>query len=116
MDIWQRGAASITATTSGAYTADGWIVLPAGASVTAQQAGGRALTKNSLQIFGAASVTDLSVKQRIESNIAAALAGQTVTVQAQIYNNTGGSITPLLSVKHAGSQDNWTSPTTDVDE
>jgi hypothetical protein len=86
MDVWQRGAAPIGVTTSGAYTADGWIVLPAGASVTAQQAGGRALTKNSLQVFGAASVTDLIVKQRIESNIAAALAGQTVTVQAQIGN------------------------------
>ena len=37
MDIWQRGTSSLTATTSGAYTADGWIVLPTGASVTCSQ-------------------------------------------------------------------------------
>ena len=114
MDVWQRGTGPITITTSGGYGADGWIVLPAGASVTAAQTGGRLLTKNSLQVTGAASVTDVIIKQRVESLIAAALCSQTVTVQAQVYNNTGGSITPLLTVKHAGSQDVWTSPTTDV--
>lgn len=114
MDVWQRGTSSLTATTSGAYAADGWIVLPAGASVTASQAAGRLLTKSSLQVTGASSVTDLIIKQRIESLIAAAFCSQTVTVQAQVYNNTGGSITPTLTVKHAGSQDSWGSPTTDV--
>jgi Major tropism determinant N-terminal domain len=114
MDVWQRGTSSLTVTTSGSYTADGWIVLPTGASVTAAQAGGRLLTKNSLQVTGATSVTDLIIKQRIESYIAAAFCSQTVTVQAQVYNNTGGSITPTLTVKHAASQDVWTSPTTDV--
>ena len=114
MDVWQRGTSSLIATTSGAYTADGWIVLPSGASVTASQAAGRLLTKNSLEITGAASVTDVIVKQRIESLIAAVFCSQTVTVQAQIYNNTGGTITPTLTVKHAGSQDIWSSPTTDV--
>ena len=114
MDVWQRGTGSVTVTTAGAYVADGWIVLPTGASVTAAQAGGRLLTKGSLQVTGATSVADLIAKQRVESLIAAAFCSQTVTVQAQIYNNTGGSITPLLTVKHAGSQDNWTSPTTDV--
>jgi Major tropism determinant N-terminal domain len=114
MDVWQRGTGPITISTSGGYAADGWIVLPAGASVTAAQAGGRLLTKNSLQVTGATSVTDVIVKQRIESLIAAAFCSQIVTVQAQVYNNTGASITPLLTVKHAGSQDVWTSPTTDV--
>jgi hypothetical protein len=114
MDVWQRGTSALTATTSGSYTADGWIVMPTGASVTAAQAGGRLLTKTSLQVTGAASVTDVIVKQRIESLMAAAFCSQTVTVQAQIYNNTGGSLTPLLTVKHAGAQDNWSSSTTDV--
>jgi hypothetical protein len=36
MDIWQRGTAAITVTTSGAYAADGWVVVPTGAGVTAQ--------------------------------------------------------------------------------
>ncbi|MGO9768231.1 MAG: hypothetical protein ACLPSW_01495, partial [Roseiarcus sp.] len=51
-DVWQRGAASLTVTTSGQYTADGWFVLPAGASVAVAQATGRSLTVNSLQITG----------------------------------------------------------------
>jgi hypothetical protein len=114
IDVWQRGNGPITISTSGAYTADGWIVLPSGASVAAAQAAGRLITKNSLQVTGAASVTDVVIKQRIESYIAAAFCSQTVTVQAQVYNNTGGAITPTLTVKHAGSQDVWTSPVTDV--
>ncbi len=113
MDLWQRGT-SMTVTTSGGYTADGWIVLPTGASVTAAQAGGRLITKNSLQVTGAASVTDLIVKQRIESLIAAAFCSQTVTVQAQVYNGTGGAITPKLSVNRATGQDNGTYTNVDV--
>jgi hypothetical protein len=113
MDVWQRGT-SLSVATSGAYTADGWIVLPAAASVTATQAGGRLLSKCSLQVTGAASVTDVIVKQRLESLIATAFCSQTVTVQAQVYNNTGGAITPKLTVNHAGAQDNWSSAVTDV--
>jgi major tropism determinant Mtd-like protein len=114
MDVWQRGTSSIAITTAGGYSADGWIIVPTGASVTVAQAGGRLLTKASLQVTGATSVTDVVVKQRIESLIAAALCSQTVTVQAQVYNNTGAAITPTLTVKHAGTQDIWTSPATDV--
>jgi Major tropism determinant N-terminal domain len=119
MDVWQRGTApSLTAGASGSqYTADGWIVnwsASASAAPSISQAGGRLLTKNSLQVTGATNITDAQVAQRIESLIAAALCSQTVTVQARVYNNTGGSITPTLTVSHAGSQDNWTSPTTDI--
>ncbi len=57
MDVWQRGAGPITVGTAGAYTADGWIVLPAGASVTAQQVSGRGPTVYSLKVAGATSVT-----------------------------------------------------------
>jgi hypothetical protein len=113
MDVWQRGT-SVTATTSGGYTADGWIVVPSGASVTAQRASGGHLTVYSLQVTGASGITDVIVKQRIESFIAAPLTSQTATVQARVYNNTAGSITPLLTVKHAGSADNWSSPVIDV--
>jgi hypothetical protein len=106
MDVWQRGT-SISVSTSGAYSADGWIVTPTGAGVTAAQAGGRLLTKNSLQVTGASSVTDVQIAQRIESVIAATFCSQTVTVQAQIYNNSGGSITPTLTVKRPSAQDGW---------
>jgi len=113
MDVWQRGT-SITATTAGKYTADGWIVLPTGASVVASQSSGRGPTLYSLLVTGASSVTDVIIKQRIESFVSAPMTSQVVTVQAQVYNNTGGSITPKLTVKHAGSADNWTSSVTDV--
>lgn len=114
MDVWQRGTGSITATTAGAYTADGWIVLPTGASVTAAQAAGRLLTSYSLQITGAASVTDLIIKQRTESNTSAAMTSQQVTFQAWVFNNTGGSITPTLTVKIPTAPDNYTATSTNV--
>ena len=114
MDVWQRGTSGLTATTSGAYTADGWIVLPTGGSVTAAQAGGRLTTKSSLQVTGASAVTDVIVKQRIESLIAAAFCSQAVTVQAQIYNDTGGTVTPALTVNRPSAQDNYASVTADV--
>jgi hypothetical protein len=117
MDVWQRGTSSLTATTSGNYAADGWIVLPTGASVTCSQVTNNrtgALSLYALKMLGATSVTDVIVKQRIESYVAAPLAGQVVTVQAEVYNSTGGSITPTLTVKHATSQDSWGSSTTDA--
>jgi hypothetical protein len=113
MDVWQRGTSG-TVTTSGGYTADGWIVLPTGASATWAQAGGRLVTKNSLQVTGATSVTDVIIKQRIESLIAAAFCSQTITVAAQVYNGTGGSIPPKLTVNRPSAQDNYASSTADV--
>jgi len=119
MDVWQRGTSpGLTVGTSGsAYTADGWMVnwsASSSAAPAVSQASGRLLSKNSLQVTGAANLTDVQIQQRIESLVAAALCSQTVTVQAQVYNNTGAAITPTLTVKHAGSQDSWSSPTTDV--
>lgn len=116
-DVWQRGGGAITVTTAGAYTADGWIVLPTGASVTAQQvANGRtgALTAFALKVTGAASVTGAIIKQRVESVEAAKFAGQTVTFQAQVTNNTGGSITPNLVATHANAVDNFSAVTAEA--
>lgn len=78
------------------------------------QAAGRSLTANSLQITGNTPVTDVIVKQRIEGAVAAPLTSQIVTVQTQVFNNTGGSITPTLTVKHANTLDTWSATTTDV--
>jgi hypothetical protein len=117
MDVWQRGTSGAATTTAGASTQtgpDGWYIVPTGASVAWAQAGGRLLTKSSLQVIGASSATDVIVKQRIESLMAAAFCSQTVTVQAWVYNNTGGSITPALTIKRPTAQDNYASTTTDV--
>ena len=117
MDVWQRSTSGTATTTAGAAAqtgADGWYIVPAGASVAWAQATGRGPTVFSLKVTGASSVTDVVVKQRIESYVAAPLSGQTVTVQAEVFNSTGSAIVPTLTVKHAGSADNWSSPTTDV--
>jgi hypothetical protein len=112
MDIWQRGT---SITTGGGYTADGWIVSPSGAAVTAMQVAGRQLSAYALRVTGATGVTGVLVYQRVESLIAAPLSSQTVTVQAQVYNGTGATITPALTVTHPATADNWASAqTTDV--
>jgi hypothetical protein len=119
MDVWQRGTSfSLTASTSntGVYSVDGWMMgwtASASAAPAIAQAAGRQ-TLFSLQGTGNTNITDIFFKQRIESYMAVALQSQQVTAQAQIFNNTGGSITPTLTVKHAGTQDVWTSPVTDV--
>lgn len=115
--VWQRGTSSISVTTAGLYACDGWAVVPVGATVTAnRQANSRtgALTEYGLQIVGAASVTDVLVRQKIEGQDAAALEGQSVTFQMQVNNGTGGSITPTITVKHANAFDNFGAMTTDV--
>lgn len=117
LDIWPTGTGPMTVTQDGAYTAEGWIVTPTGASCTVQQAQGRTngLTLNSLQLTGASGVTDIQCAQLIESYAAQQMAGQTVTVQAQIFNGTGGPITPTLTTWMARLQDNWGySPFTDL--
>ena len=109
LDIWQRGTGPLTVTTAGAYTADGFIVLPTGASVTVAKAAGRALTLNSLKVTGAASVTDVVVRARIESYLSARATSQTVTVQGWVYNSTGAAITPKLSIGHPSTADTYSS-------
>ncbi len=119
MDVWQRGLTPTlsTSTAGSSYVPDGWIVTwtaSVAAVPAATQAAGRSLTVNSLKVTGATNITDVAVKQRIESYVSAPMTSQTVTVQAQIFNNTGGSITPTLTIKHATAQDNWGATTTDV--
>jgi len=111
MDVWQRGTSGSVTAGNSAYSADGWIVGAAGATVSWGQGGVRSggATRVSMSITGASGVTDAFLRQRIEGSIAAPLAGQIVTVQAQVKNNTLSSITPTLTVRRAGSTDVWSS-------
>jgi len=115
---WPGGVSGTIATGpsgSAAIAAAGWAVIPTGASVTwAQVTTGYNGSPQSLKVTGATSVTDVVIGQRIEGSVAAALAGKTCTFQAAIYNNTGGSITPKLAARYAGSLDNWSSPSADL--
>lgn len=112
---WYSGT-TISVTTSGGWAAEGVYVVPSGASVTASQvtspqAGG---PYYALKILGATSNTDVRLRFPIESFDAAPLAGKTVTFQITYQNKSGASITPTLTTKYAGSQDLWSSPTTDL--
>lgn len=118
MNIAQRGSAAISVLAA-AYTLDGFIGQATTAAVTYSQQGAFTTSygfnvNNFLQIVGATSNTDVILKQRIEGAIAGPLSNQQVTFQAQFNNGSGGTVTPTLTVKHAGSLDNWSSPVTDV--
>lgn len=114
MDVWQRGTSGTITAGAPGYTADGWVVSATGANVTWAQAAGRVFSAYSLKVTGNTSVTNTFIRQRIESFLCYPIAGQTVSFQAYIFNNTGASITPTITVKHAGAVDNWSSPVTDV--
>ncbi len=108
MTSWFHGIGTLTITTSGGWCAEGLYVVPTGASVTCgENTNGltNPLTVWSMKIIGNTSVTDVTVRFVVESYDAAPLAGQQVTCQFPVLNNTGGSITPTLTVKRANTQD-----------
>lgn len=121
MAVWQRGTSALAAaaTTVNGYTADGWMInatYSAGAGpVMSQVANGRtgALTPWALKILGATNVTDVILKHRIEAIDSTVFGTGAVTIQAQIRNDTGGSITPTITVKYPTAVDNYGSTTTD---
>ena len=109
MDVWQRGVGIGCPAGTTTYTADGWIVTPTGAAVTAaQNANGLTkATRYALAVTGAAGVTSELIQHRLESFVSAPLDGQTVTFQAKIYQNSGATITPFFSVLYPNAADNW---------
>jgi hypothetical protein len=117
-DVWQRGVSPAAAAIGNyGYTADGWMVAFAGANGTigrASNARSGARSLYAMQLTGATSCSGAVLKQRIESTMAAPLAGKTVTVQAQITNNTGASITPGITINRPNAQDNWSGSTNEL--
>lgn len=119
-DVWQRGTSGTITAGSPAYAADGFIVSSTGANITWARASANNFgCSYYLALTGATSVSDSYVKQRIESLLAQQLFSNSstavnVTFQCAIYNNTGASITPTITVKHATLQDNWGATVTDV--
>jgi hypothetical protein len=116
---WFNGTSGTITTTTGVtnWTAEGVFALPSGANMTWARVTTVPTSSASyygLQFTGAASVSDLSLRFVIESFTASRLAGQQCTFQIPVLNNTGGSITPTITTKYAGSQDSWGSPTTDL--
>ena len=121
LDIWKRGISGSVSSGTTAYTADGWVVSTTGAACAWSQTTGLNKTTYALKLTGASGLTDVVVRKRVESFIAAALAGTNVTFQMRVQNNSGGSITPTVTIRHLNTSDigvgtPWTSPsaTTDV--
>jgi hypothetical protein len=118
MEVAQRGTSGTVTAGTGAYTLDGWAVSPIGANVSWQQAGpvGNATTYSltSFGLLGASGLTGCTVTQRIESNMAAQIAGKRVTVQFLISNQTGATLTPTISTYYPTATDNYTSAVADL--
>jgi hypothetical protein len=105
---WFHSAAALTITTSGGWGAEGIYIVPTGANIASQQVTNglsNPMTFWAQKITGNTSNTDITVRFVIESFDAAPLAGQQVTCQFPVLNNTGGSITPTITVKRANAQD-----------
>lgn len=114
-DIWQRGTAGTAASGSPVYTADGWIVGATGATAAwARILNASTGTYYELGISGNTSMSDTYLRQRIEAAVAMPLANTNVTVQFVVFNQTGGSITPTITVKHPNSVNNFSALTTVV--
>ena len=113
MNVYQRG--SVNATTSGAYTLDRWFVTPTGATVTVTQSTATVPTNftASLNVAGAASVTNVSAYQRIESiNCQELTSSSKVTVSGYIYQSTGSAVTTAtVALVTPTASDNYASTT-----
>lgn len=114
MDIAQRGTSGTVSTGTEVYTIDGWRVGCTGATLSWSQTGNLGSSASSLTLTGATGITVSYVEQRIESYVAAALAGSQVTVQFTITNNTGSSLTPTITSLYPTARDNYASTTTDL--
>lgn len=113
--VKQRGALGTVTSGSSAYSYDGYIVTATGA--TSQWNTGGALfpgSPDSLSVNSNTGLTGVTVKRRIEGSYAQRLNGIVTTIQAYIYNNTGATITPTLTIKHATALDNWGATSIDV--
>jgi hypothetical protein len=114
MQIAQRATSGTSGTgvptTAATYpSVDRWFAYGTGATVTVAQVAGATNTKNLIQLTGAASVTGAGIGQRIESSNCYDLAGQTVTLSANIANSLLTTVT--WTAFYAGSTDVWTSST-----
>lgn len=117
MDVWQRGPSVAVPIGPGAvFTADGWLVVATGAATSVVQNANNRVggSRYYLAIQAASGLTGFNIRQRIESQIAAPLAGQTCTFSGWMYNNTAASATPTLTVNHPTAENNFTSTANDL--
>lgn len=105
----QRGTSGSVGSGTTAYTSDGWMVGATGAAAAWVVANG------AIGFTSAVGLTDVKIKQRIESTVMQSLfannleviANPVVTVQFTINNETDSSFTPTLTVKAPTGGDAW---------
>jgi hypothetical protein len=115
MDVWQRGTSALpTSTSVDTYTADGWQVQSQTVAGPCSRDIGTNGALFSLKCLGASGNTATLISQRIESYVAAPLAGSTVTVTFQYKQSSGSTISPSLSTCSASAQDNFSTCTPDL--
>lgn len=106
MAIDQRNAGASLSSGGGiVYSVDRWWFGSNGAATTAQRVAGSGSTQYRLQITGAASVTSVSLGQRIEAANSYDLAGSTVTLSFDMANSLLTSASWTLS--YANSTDSF---------
>jgi len=106
--IAQRGTSGTIAAGQSGYTLDGWIVGATGNSVTWGNSSSHVANTTLVLEPGSWTRTDCFIKQRIESSVIQPVPPNTYfTVQAAIWNNSGSSFTPKLTVNYPTSADNY---------
>jgi hypothetical protein len=118
-DVASRGTSGTVSSGTTAYSLDGWMIAATGAAAAWSQQFGANIAGNAERISCATGLTACTLQQRIESIYAAemltvAKAGQPVTVQWAIYNNSGASITPQVAAGYASARDNFGTVTSDL--
>lgn len=114
MRIDQRnaGASVSTPANSVTYVVDRMMAQPLSAATTAQRvASGRTDFPFAFRLNGAAGITALYVKQRVESVNCFDFAGQTGTFSAWVYNGTSSAISVQHAASYANAVDNFSAGT-----
>jgi hypothetical protein len=107
--VASRGTSGTVSSSTSGYTLDGHYISATGAAIAWSQVTGGGYGPKALQLNCATGLTDAKWAQPIEGSAAAPLAGRTVTFQCRIANNSGGAITPSLTVKHLNASDSGVS-------
>jgi hypothetical protein len=127
--LWSNGGGTRTAplapirlSTTGyaTYHADGWCVLPEGATVTTNAAGNIAVAGlnsiASVQVNGGGGCTGYRIGQRLPAVIGATMAtmAKYFTFSGFIFNGTGTTFAPQIHINVANSANNFSGVTTRV--
>lgn len=111
MSVAQRGTSGQVGTGTPVYTLDGWIVDSVGANCNWSQLVNASNSLLALALFPLGTLTDLYIKQRIESILMSEIGYTNITIQANIFNGTTSPLVPNLILNIPTATDNYSSIT-----